>query len=138
MTIYAGSLYLLEVHTYTTRDQLNIALFVPCTVQARRNKPPISLTTVKVVQNRSPFGDAEDETRFLALMADLLAHPDVIPDEYGVIEAEWDDEGYPEIEVFRPGTKGNQRQGDVGDSPSHGMVSESCSVGAGAGLRLEH
>ncbi|KAK7005481.1 hypothetical protein R3P38DRAFT_3604766 [Favolaschia claudopus] len=63
---------------------------------------------VKVAQNRSPFRDAEDETRFLALMADLLACPDILPDDYGVVEAEWDDEGYPEIEVFRPGTKGKE------------------------------
>ncbi|KAK6988415.1 hypothetical protein R3P38DRAFT_2573347 [Favolaschia claudopus] len=63
---------------------------------------------VKVAQNRSPFADAEDKRRFLVLMRALLDRPDIVPVDYGVTEEEWDDDGYPEIEVFRPGTKGKE------------------------------
>ncbi|KAK7027069.1 hypothetical protein R3P38DRAFT_2527204 [Favolaschia claudopus] len=63
---------------------------------------------VKVAQNRSPFQDADDETHFLELMRGLLARPDIVPDDYGVTEVEWEGDGYPEIEVFRPGTKGKE------------------------------
>lgn len=62
---------------------------------------------VKVAKHRSPFKDAELEVHFLAVLEDHLAQPD-LPDDYGILEDEWEEEDYPEIEIIRPGTKGKE------------------------------
>ncbi|KAK7059428.1 hypothetical protein R3P38DRAFT_3522500 [Favolaschia claudopus] len=46
--------------------------------------------------------------QFLALLEDVLAEPELIPEEYGVLVEEWEEDSYPEVEVFRPGTKGKE------------------------------
>jgi hypothetical protein len=61
---------------------------------------------VKVAQHRSPFKDEDLQQHFLSLLEALFAEPGVLPEDYGVLEDEWEEEDYPEIEVFRPGTKG--------------------------------
>ncbi|KAF8218027.1 hypothetical protein K438DRAFT_1796187 [Mycena galopus ATCC 62051] len=63
---------------------------------------------VKVARHRSPFKDLELEDYFLRLLEDLLAEPLILPEDYGVLDEEWEEEDYPEIEVFRPGTKGKE------------------------------
>ncbi|KAJ6477070.1 hypothetical protein C8R45DRAFT_833675, partial [Mycena sanguinolenta] len=63
---------------------------------------------VKVAKYRSPFKDEELEQHFLEQLQALLSDAVVLPKDYGVLEEEWDEEDYPEIEVFRPGTKGKE------------------------------
>ncbi|KAJ7737020.1 hypothetical protein B0H14DRAFT_3611897 [Mycena olivaceomarginata] len=63
---------------------------------------------VKVANHRSPFKDPDLEDYFLGLLGQLFAEPATPPEDYGVLEDEWDEEDYPEIEVFRPGTKGKE------------------------------
>ncbi|KAF7363701.1 hypothetical protein MSAN_01027800 [Mycena sanguinolenta] len=67
-----------------------------------RHKP------VKVAKHRSPFKDTELEQHFLAQLANLLSDPSILPEDYGVLEEEWEGEDYPELETFRPGTKGKE------------------------------
>ncbi|KAK7063405.1 hypothetical protein R3P38DRAFT_3301282 [Favolaschia claudopus] len=65
---------------------------------------------VKVARHRSPFKDKELEEHFLDLLTELLSNPeeDLLPEGYRVIADEWDEADYPEVEVFRPGTKGKE------------------------------
>ncbi|KAJ6592418.1 hypothetical protein B0H19DRAFT_917321 [Mycena capillaripes] len=71
-------------------------------VQNIRHQP------VKVAKHRSPFKDEELEDHFLSLLEDLLAQPAVLPEDYGILEDEWEEDDYPEIEIIRPGTKGKE------------------------------
>ncbi|KAJ7117577.1 hypothetical protein C8R44DRAFT_536122, partial [Mycena epipterygia] len=68
-------------------------------VQNIRHQP------VKVAKHRSPFEDNELEAHFLGLLQDLIAQPGVLPEDYGILEEEWEDEDYPEIEIICPGAK---------------------------------
>ncbi|KAF8172963.1 hypothetical protein K438DRAFT_1611265 [Mycena galopus ATCC 62051] len=43
---------------------------------------------VKVAKSRSPFTDGELEDHFLQLLEDVFAQPEVLPEDYGVIENE--------------------------------------------------
>jgi hypothetical protein len=63
---------------------------------------------VKVAKHRCPFTDAELEDYFLGLLDDVLAQSEIVPENYGIHEDEWEEEDYPEIEVIRPGTKGKE------------------------------
>ncbi|KAJ7926852.1 hypothetical protein B0H13DRAFT_1972006, partial [Mycena leptocephala] len=63
---------------------------------------------VKVAKHRSPFKETELEDHFLRLLEDLLAQPEILPADYGVLEDEWEEEDYPELETIRPGTKGKE------------------------------
>lgn len=63
---------------------------------------------VKVAKHRSPFKDPADEQNFLGLLGNILQHPDLLPEDYGILEAEWEDADYPETESIRPGTKGKE------------------------------
>ncbi|KAJ7804598.1 hypothetical protein B0H14DRAFT_2383616 [Mycena olivaceomarginata] len=63
---------------------------------------------VKVAKHRCPFKDDDLEQYFLGLLGDLLAQPEILPEDYGVREEEWEEEDYPEIETIRPGTKGKE------------------------------
>ncbi|KAJ7758913.1 hypothetical protein B0H14DRAFT_2404259, partial [Mycena olivaceomarginata] len=64
---------------------------------------------VKVARHGSPFPeDAEMEQDFLDLLEEVLAQADVLPQNYGVLEEEWDEEEYPELEIIRTGTKGKE------------------------------
>ncbi|KAF8149251.1 hypothetical protein K438DRAFT_1625182 [Mycena galopus ATCC 62051] len=46
---------------------------------------------VKVAKSRSPFTDGELENHFLGLLENVLAQPGVLPEDYGVLENEWED-----------------------------------------------
>jgi hypothetical protein len=48
------------------------------------------------------------EDYFLGLLDDVLAQSEIVPENYGIHEDEWEEEDYPEIEVIRPGTKGKE------------------------------
>ncbi|KAJ7340847.1 hypothetical protein DFH08DRAFT_963692 [Mycena albidolilacea] len=63
---------------------------------------------VKVAKHRCPFTDAELEDHFLGLLDDVLAQSEIVPENYGIRDDEWEEEDYPEIEVIRPGTKGKE------------------------------
>ncbi|KAJ7211374.1 hypothetical protein GGX14DRAFT_362931 [Mycena pura] len=63
---------------------------------------------VKVANHRSPFKNPELEAHFLGRLEELLADPSILPEDYGVLEDEWEAEDYPEIEAFRPGKTGKE------------------------------
>ncbi|KAJ7435447.1 hypothetical protein FB451DRAFT_1153778 [Mycena latifolia] len=64
---------------------------------------------IKVARHHPPFKDPEIENNFLDVLEDVLAQPGILPEDYGVLEDEWEDEGdYPEIETIRPGTSGKE------------------------------
>ncbi|KAJ6511158.1 hypothetical protein C8R45DRAFT_814806 [Mycena sanguinolenta] len=63
---------------------------------------------VKVAKHHSPFKNGDLEDRFLSLLDEVFAQPELLPEDYGVCEEEWEDDCYPEVEVIRPGTKGKE------------------------------
>ncbi|KAJ7635201.1 hypothetical protein FB45DRAFT_670811, partial [Roridomyces roridus] len=63
---------------------------------------------VKVARHFSPFKNAHVEQQFLLLMESVLAEVEHAPGGYGVLSEEWEEEEYPEIEVFCPGTRGKE------------------------------
>ncbi|KAJ6502955.1 hypothetical protein C8R47DRAFT_969545, partial [Mycena vitilis] len=62
---------------------------------------------VKVARHRSPFDDADSETAFLDLLEEVLSNPD-LPEDYGILEDEWEEDDYPEIESIKPGISGKE------------------------------
>ncbi|KAJ7757362.1 hypothetical protein DFH07DRAFT_742186, partial [Mycena maculata] len=63
---------------------------------------------IKVARHQSPFKDAQKETTFLQFLGQLLAEPELLPEDYGILEDEWEDDDYPEMEMIRPGTSGKE------------------------------
>ncbi|KAJ6470290.1 hypothetical protein C8R47DRAFT_988786, partial [Mycena vitilis] len=63
---------------------------------------------VKVANHGSPFDEVELEIHFLSLLLELVSEPDVVPEDFGILPEEWEDDDYPEVEVIRPGTKGKE------------------------------
>ncbi|KAJ7485618.1 hypothetical protein FB451DRAFT_1023495 [Mycena latifolia] len=63
---------------------------------------------VKVARHKSPFEELEHEEAFLELLEVVLSQPEVLPEDYGVVEEEWDEENYPETETIRTGTNGKE------------------------------
>ncbi|KAJ7659357.1 hypothetical protein DFH06DRAFT_1406595 [Mycena polygramma] len=63
---------------------------------------------IKVARHHSPFADAEQEDIFRELLEEVLSHPDDLPADYGILEDEWEDDAYPEIESIKPGTSGKE------------------------------
>ncbi|KAJ7194299.1 hypothetical protein GGX14DRAFT_378095, partial [Mycena pura] len=63
---------------------------------------------VKVARHRSPFEDPEEELSFMQLLDAVLSEQDVLPVGYGILEDEWEQEDYSEIEMIRPGTSGKE------------------------------
>ncbi|KAJ7215587.1 hypothetical protein GGX14DRAFT_608648 [Mycena pura] len=64
-------------------------------------------TPVKVARHQSPFEDAEEEQDFLELLKEVL-ETDSLPEDYGILEDEWEEEDYPEIETIRPGRRAKE------------------------------
>ncbi|KAJ7742003.1 hypothetical protein DFH07DRAFT_870069 [Mycena maculata] len=63
---------------------------------------------VKVARHHSPFEEREDEAAFLELLDIVITQPDVLPEGYGILPDEWEDEDYDEIETIRTGTNGKE------------------------------
>lgn len=63
---------------------------------------------VKVARHYSPFNDSIVEAIFLQTLEAVLSEPQKLPEDYGILEEEWEDEDYPEIESIRPGTSGKE------------------------------
>ncbi|KAJ7314935.1 hypothetical protein DFH08DRAFT_715987, partial [Mycena albidolilacea] len=63
---------------------------------------------VKVARHHSPFHDPNSEAYFLDVLRDVLADPEAIPEDYGILEDEWEDNDYPEIESIKLGTSGKE------------------------------
>ncbi|KAJ7015762.1 hypothetical protein C8F04DRAFT_890576, partial [Mycena alexandri] len=63
---------------------------------------------IKVARHRSPFQDLDAENTFLELLDNMLSHPNILPEDYGILEDEWDGNDYPEVESIRPGTSGKE------------------------------
>ncbi|KAJ7710578.1 hypothetical protein B0H17DRAFT_914315 [Mycena rosella] len=63
---------------------------------------------VPVARHRSPFKDPDLESDFLELLEGLLEQLDALPKNYGVLEDEWEEEDYPEIEIIKPGKRGKE------------------------------
>ncbi|KAH7903565.1 hypothetical protein BJ138DRAFT_1020415, partial [Hygrophoropsis aurantiaca] len=62
---------------------------------------------VSVPKHASPFPESELEDAFWLALREVQ-ELDYIPAGYGMIEEEWDGEGYPEIEVIRSGRRGRK------------------------------
>ncbi|KAJ7658200.1 hypothetical protein DFH06DRAFT_990482, partial [Mycena polygramma] len=62
---------------------------------------------VKVARHHSPFDDPDSEETFLDLLEEVLSGPD-LPENYGILEDEWEEDDYPEIESIKPGTSGKE------------------------------
>jgi hypothetical protein len=62
---------------------------------------------VKVARHANPFEFQTDEDRFFAALDEVRMHR-LIPQDYGVLECEWEDETYPVMETINPGTRGKQ------------------------------
>ncbi|KAJ6518490.1 hypothetical protein DFH09DRAFT_1427334 [Mycena vulgaris] len=63
---------------------------------------------IKVARHSSPFEDEEVEADFLQLLSAVLSQVDELPENYGVLPEEWDDDDYDEIETIRTGTNGKE------------------------------
>jgi hypothetical protein len=63
---------------------------------------------VKVARHHSPFEDPDVQDNFLELLDEVLSQPEHLPDDYGILEDEWEDDDYPEIESIKPGTNGKE------------------------------
>ncbi|KAJ7738779.1 hypothetical protein B0H16DRAFT_1891248 [Mycena metata] len=63
---------------------------------------------IKVARHCSPFPDPASENTFLEILENLLSHPDILPEDYGILEDEWDEDDYPEVESIRQGTSGKE------------------------------
>ncbi|KAJ7088488.1 hypothetical protein B0H15DRAFT_780646 [Mycena belliarum] len=63
---------------------------------------------VKVARHHTPFRDADVEHNFLDLLQDIIEQPAMLPEDYGVLEDEWDGDDYPETEIIKPGTSGKE------------------------------
>ncbi|KAJ7828997.1 hypothetical protein B0H14DRAFT_3465950 [Mycena olivaceomarginata] len=46
--------------------------------------------------------------QFLDVLVDVLADLEAIPEDNGILEDEWEDDDYPEIESIKPGTSGKE------------------------------
>jgi hypothetical protein len=63
---------------------------------------------VKVARHANPFKCEADEDRFFAVLAEIRGRT-LIPEGYGVLEHEWEDEAYPVLETINPGTRGSKQ-----------------------------
>lgn len=63
---------------------------------------------VKVARHHSPFEEEANEAAFMELLELLLRHPDTLPEDYGILPEEWDEDSYGEIETIRTGTNGKE------------------------------
>ncbi|KAJ6530481.1 hypothetical protein DFH09DRAFT_1411003 [Mycena vulgaris] len=63
---------------------------------------------IKVARHSSPFEDKEVEADFLQLLSAVLSQVDELPENYGVLPEEWDDDDYDEIETIRTRTNGKE------------------------------
>ncbi|KAK7007956.1 hypothetical protein R3P38DRAFT_3211610 [Favolaschia claudopus] len=62
---------------------------------------------VKVAKHKNPFRLATTEQAFYNALNEYQTN-NVIPEGYGVLEAEWEDEMYPVLESINPGTRGKE------------------------------
>jgi hypothetical protein len=62
---------------------------------------------VKVARHANPFKVQADEDQFFAVLNQVRTHH-LIPQDYGVLEHEWDNRTYPVMETINPGTRGKE------------------------------
>lgn len=60
---------------------------------------------VRVARHQNPFETEGEEVDFFAILA-MVASGDIVPEGYGVLQEEWDDDHYPELEVINTGARG--------------------------------
>ncbi|KAJ7134187.1 hypothetical protein C8R44DRAFT_955846 [Mycena epipterygia] len=63
---------------------------------------------VKVARHHSPFEEEANEATFVELLELLLRHPNTLPEDYGILPEEWDEDSYGEIEMICTGTNGKE------------------------------
>ena len=65
--------------------------------------PQIRHEAIEVPDHKNPFRDDTDaEGEFFAVLADVVRE-EIVPVGYGVLPEEWDEDGYPDIEILRAG-----------------------------------
>jgi hypothetical protein len=65
--------------------------------------PQIRHDAVEVPDHKNPFSDHPvAESAFFSLLTDLIRQ-DIIPAGYGMLPEEWDEDGYPDVEILYAG-----------------------------------
>ncbi|KAJ7234973.1 hypothetical protein C8J57DRAFT_1439477 [Mycena rebaudengoi] len=71
--------------------------------------PQIRHDAIEVPDHRNPFGDDEEmENRFFAVLREVMEH-NITPAGYGLLPEEWDEEGYPDVEILTAGKQGKTK-----------------------------
>ena len=79
--------------------EAHIAAFVACRVHGKEIVTP---------RNENPFeSDADIETFNEALQS--VQSEGIVPDGYGILPEEWDDDGYPTYEILKVGRRGTKQ-----------------------------
>ncbi|KAJ6492442.1 hypothetical protein C8R47DRAFT_975885, partial [Mycena vitilis] len=65
--------------------------------------PQIRHEAIEVPDHRNPFGeDSDTESEFFEVLAEVVRQK-ITPAGYGMLPEEWDEDGYPDVEVLRAG-----------------------------------
>ncbi|KAJ7436669.1 hypothetical protein B0H11DRAFT_1754590 [Mycena galericulata] len=65
--------------------------------------PQIRHAEIEVPDHRNPFvNDPAAEGKFFAVLSEVVRQ-EVTPAGYGLLPEEWDEEGYPDVEIWRAG-----------------------------------
>ncbi|KAJ7830605.1 hypothetical protein B0H13DRAFT_1655063, partial [Mycena leptocephala] len=65
--------------------------------------PQVRHEAVDVPDHRNPFSeDSDAESKFFAVLADVVRE-DITPAGYGLLPEEWEEDGYPDVEILRAG-----------------------------------
>ncbi|KAJ7264689.1 hypothetical protein C8J57DRAFT_1069863, partial [Mycena rebaudengoi] len=71
--------------------------------------PHIRHEAIDVPDHRNPLsGDEVMERRFFSVLGQVL-EADIVPAGYGIMPEEWEDEGYPNVEVLTAGKLGKTK-----------------------------
>ncbi|KAF7343727.1 hypothetical protein MSAN_01953300 [Mycena sanguinolenta] len=67
--------------------------------------PQIRHEAIDVPDHRNPFtDDAHGENLFFSVLADVVKQ-DIMPAGYGLLAEEWDNDGYPDVEILKVGKR---------------------------------
>ncbi|KAJ6479427.1 hypothetical protein C8R47DRAFT_1285488 [Mycena vitilis] len=65
--------------------------------------PHVRHEAIEVPDHRNPFSENPgEEDRFWAVLAEVVGQ-DISPAGYGLLPEEWDDDGYPDVEILKMG-----------------------------------
>ncbi|KAJ7463083.1 hypothetical protein B0H11DRAFT_1734813, partial [Mycena galericulata] len=66
-------------------------------------RPQVRHDAIDVPDHRNPFSDdSAAERKFFSVLKEVVAQ-DITPTGYGLLREEWDEDGYPDVEILRAG-----------------------------------